>query len=378
MKPLPFWGIPSVMNQFFEITIEMLNYCANKCPFCCVASTRKPRKMQIEDLQIILDKIPNFKGTVNLSNNGDPVLLDDLPERIKMIKSAWPECKVHLTSTLAIRRDRSYFQRLFDNGLDELLLSCYAFDAEDYKIVHGSNNFAYVLENIGHILEINKKTPLSGRFRHRYLFDINQQYPVDNHKDKKEIFRKPLENAGLERVYDEDSVIPMDGAVAKGVENNWPWPVPCHIVWGLKAGRCEIHANLDVVPCCLFPGEEYTFGNLRHNTMQEIYTSEKAQAFRNAHWKGEFGKIPVCKTCQCPDMRVSNTEERDRIVAWMGWQLRGKKALFWGAGTAWRLFGSFFTETRPVAMIIDSFYGNQPSEIDNIPVVAPDVLLRAV
>ena len=32
-KPLPFWGMSSVLNKFYEITLEIINYCANRCVF---------------------------------------------------------------------------------------------------------------------------------------------------------------------------------------------------------------------------------------------------------------------------------------------------------------------------------------------------------
>lgn len=87
-NPLPFWGVPSVLNRFSELSLESLNYCANRCVFCCVAKPRKKRVMTRENLAIVLERFPDFDGVVNLSNNGDPILLDDLPERVAQIRNA--------------------------------------------------------------------------------------------------------------------------------------------------------------------------------------------------------------------------------------------------------------------------------------------------
>lgn len=153
-NPLPFWGVPSVLNRFYEISLESLNYCANRCVFCCVAKPRKKRVMSREDLAIVLDRFPDFDGVVNLSNNGDPILLDDLPERVAQIRTAWPKAIINCTSTLAIKRDKDFFNRLFANGLSHLLCSCYAFTQKDYEKYQGSKLFNTVVKNVNAISEI--------------------------------------------------------------------------------------------------------------------------------------------------------------------------------------------------------------------------------
>jgi len=309
--------------------------------------------MSIENLQTVLDRIPDFDGIVNLSNTGDPILLDDLPKRVKMIKDAWPKCTINCTSTLAIKRDKAYFQQLFDNGLGHLLLSCYAFSSDDYARLHGSNNYGLVCKNIEYLIEINRKTPLANHFVLRDLNNFNSIYPVSNYQKKRAAFKQKLEDAGLVQVYDKDSVLHMDAALNGGQENHWDIPVPCHVLWGAKAGRCEVRANLDVVPCCLFPENEYVFGNLRTQSLEEIYNGRRAHDFRNALWSGEIGRIPVCRTCYCYDMRASNMEETDRIVAWQSRRVQGMDVIFWGAGQAYRQFAGFFANSNPVAMIVD-------------------------
>lgn len=108
-------------------------------------------------------------------------------------------------------------------------------------------------------------------------------------------------------------------------------------------------------------------------TVEEIFNSPAARYFRDALWNGEIRKIPVCNTCQCYDCRTNNREEIDRIVAWEAARLRGEKVFFWGAGQAYRQFVGFFDASQPIAMIIEG--KNVPPVIDDIPTVAPEILL---
>lgn len=375
-NPLPFWGMPSVLNKFYQVNLELINYCANRCVFCCVAKEEKKRRvMSAEDLKIVLARFPDFDGVVNLSNTGDPILLDDLPEKIGLIKEKWPKCEIHCTSTLAIKRNAEYWRSLFRNGLDTLLLSCYAFTKEDYFKIHGSGNYDFALDNIRHIAELGKSEipDMGEKFILRDLQGFNRLYPAADYKAKREKFHNMLAEMGLVQVYDGDGVLPMDASLAPGEKDHWGIPVPCHVLWGEKAARCEVHANLDIVPCCLFPENEYVFGNLREASPEEIFNGPKARFFKDSLWNGEIGKIPVCRTCYCRDMRASSKEEIDRIVAWQGARLRGREVIFWGSGQAYREYASFYAGCHPIAMIVDM--DNPPMrEIDGIPVKKPDIL----
>ena len=196
---------------------------------------------------------------------------------------------------------------------------------------------------------------------------------MENYLDNRHKFKGMLADLKMFNSYDGDGALQMNTNLQDGEQDHWSIPVPCHILWGAKAGRCEVHANLDVVPCCLFPENEYVFGNLRKMTVEEIFISQAAKYFRNALWNGEIRKIPVCNTCQCYDCRTSNREEIDRIVAWEAARLRGEKVFFWGTGQAYRQFAGFFDACHPIGIIVEG--KNVPSEIDDIPTVPPEVLL---
>ena len=70
--------------------------------------------------------------------------------------------------------------------------------------------------------------------------------------------------------------------------------------------HCEIHSDGSVYPCCPTWCKNYSFGNLLQQSFEEIYTGEKAVAFRKAHREGKADD--VCQRYLC---LVSFKDEED-------------------------------------------------------------------
>ena len=62
----------------------------------------------------------------------------------------------------------------------------------------------------------------------------------------------------------------------------------------------EIAQNGDIYPCCPGYCNRYSFGNLRENTLEEIWHGEKAQQFRNRILNGDYSG---CNLQLCPKER---------------------------------------------------------------------------
>jgi hypothetical protein len=135
----------------------------------------------------------------------------------------------------------------------------------------------------------------------------------------------------------------------------------------------NIRWNLNVVPCCYFNGYEFSFGNLREASVDQIFSSEIFQNFYKKHWEIRLEGIPVCNICT-QYRSFSSQEEYMRFAVHQGAQLAGKEVYFWGAGEAYRAYAIFFAQTRPRAMLLD-VAGDLPEQIDNIPVLHPEAAL---
>ena len=70
-----------------------------------------------------------------------------------------------------------------------------------------------------------------------------------------------------------------------------------------------IAANGDVTVCCLDTEKQLVIGNIKENTLEEIWDSEKAHDIRLAHITGDLSKYPVCQKCANLDSPQLTDEE---------------------------------------------------------------------
>lgn len=297
------------------------------------------------------------------------MLVDDLPERIARIKAAWPDCRPGITTTLTFRRDKSFFHDLFDAGLESILVSCYGHTEEDHKKLHGSPLFPVVLDNL-HTLGLLPRY-MTAKVVFRSFNNSQEMFGIRNAGEKAEAFFEQARQHGIER-FDSIRCFPWKPGRTPDGHALWARPSPCPVVWGASAGELIIHANLDVVPCCMMFGQEMVLGNLRRQSLDELFNGEKYRSFYETWWSMRPGEIPYCNTCQFYAGRASKNELA-RLAAWQARELRGQKVVFWGCGEAYRAYKSFFIDCQPVAMLSD--FAERPAEIDGIPVFHPDDFL---
>jgi radical SAM protein with 4Fe4S-binding SPASM domain len=68
---------------------------------------------------------------------------------------------------------------------------------------------------------------------------------------------------------------------------------PCIRLWH----HLVVLVNGDVALCCLDYDGEVILGNIKENTIKEIWNSEKIQEYRKMHMNREFNKLILCSKC---------------------------------------------------------------------------------
>ena len=68
---------------------------------------------------------------------------------------------------------------------------------------------------------------------------------------------------------------------------------PCYHLWASPA----IHWNGDVSVCCNDWGRKALLGNIKKQTLHEIWNCEKLKQYRQYHLQGLYGKVPLCGRC---------------------------------------------------------------------------------
>ena len=369
--PLPDYGYHSVYKIFNSILLMQTSHCPNHCVFCAKSKRgHGTRTMTEKDLLLLMQRIPDFSGYVALAGSGEVCILNDLPDRIYNIKKSWPHCTISITTTLNIYHSDTWIKNLFSAGLDEVRLSLYCHNNDDYKMVYNNDGFSSVCKNI---IAIGKLNSTEGKKVNVRVFDNSEShFNIKDAEIKWKKFRNFLSENNIENftrrklLYWEPPK-PVDGHAA------WQLPTPCTVVWGgSNAGLLCILENLDVVPCCMFTDPDYVFGNLRRQNLDEIFNSQNYRHFYETWWAMQPGELPLCNICQLYSANAS-PQELARMAAWQARELHGKKVIFWGAGEAYRAYKSFFADCEPVAILADG--SEDGTNIDGIPLHSPEQFL---
>ena len=75
----------------------------------------------------------------------------------------------------------------------------------------------------------------------------------------------------------------------------------CPVIDGKRKNILNITWDLNVIPCCFDFNATIRFGNLRNQTLEEIFLSPEYLSFVIAHKSNELSAYSVCQNCEKHD-----------------------------------------------------------------------------
>jgi radical SAM protein with 4Fe4S-binding SPASM domain len=107
-------------------------------------------------------------------------------------------------------------------------------------------------------------------------------------------YRKLWSVPGVDEIRFKRDEIQIDGSKIEGVEFKDQRRNPCHLLW-----RGPLYVRYDgmAFPCC-YMWKEPPVGNLKTQSVMEVWNSERMVNLRKAHLKGDVSEYPACQTCQ--------------------------------------------------------------------------------
>lgn len=253
--------------------------------------------MSLSDFALVLDRIGPFKGVFHLHGFGEPLLDRQLTQKVAMIREHSPSSCSLIFSTLGVRVKEGVFNELLEAGLYAIVVSLYGFNPIDYKNVHGYDGFELVKQNLQLLAQAMKLFP--NRFKSIIKVPsqtISSTLPIGAPPEKAE-FCKWAEGLGFE--------IGQWGYVhnySDGRHYNLPNSERmCPVIEGKRKSILNVTWDLNVIPCCYDYNATIPFGNLRHQSLEEIFSSPEYLAFVLAHKSGDLTAYPVCGNCEKQD-----------------------------------------------------------------------------
>lgn len=313
---------PTIFN------IETTNYCNMTCVMCPRTIFMKRKNVWIEDqiFEKVLSSIkPYEKKELEefwswLQNNtsfnhkeisengfyfsivsrclilhgyGEPFLDKFLIKRIKLCKEK--KIPTYFSCTPATMTIEKATEAM-NAGLNVLKFSLDAMDDESIKSIRGKKaNYNESIEKILNLIEIKKKNNFETLFvpcmisfkKDEKSIDLQKKF-LNFWKDKDVYaYIKSQDNRWL---FEQDKTLNNKSHYAKQY-CEYPWT------------SLTVMADGNVVPCTQISNNEIVLGNIKDNSLEEIWNGKKYEEFRKMHISGKFPSNHKCKK-NCDQIKI--------------------------------------------------------------------------
>lgn len=286
-----------------SISVEPTTSCNLRCPECPsgLRNFTRPTGMLQETLfKKTIDELSETLLYLIFYFQGEPYLH---PKFLDLVKYASKKGIYTATSTNAHYLTDENAKKTVESGLDRIIISIDGTSQEVYEQYRVGGNLEKVIEGTKNIVrwkkELKSKTP-------HVIFQFLVVKPNEHQlKDVKRMAHElGVDEVGFKtaQIYDYENgsdLIPtidkfsrykqnIDGTYKiknKLLDHCWKMWHSCVITWdGL------------VVPCCFDKDAEYRLGDLKKNTFNEVWQSEKYKSFRKSLTDSR-AEIEMCKNC---------------------------------------------------------------------------------
>lgn len=216
----------------------------------------------------------------------DPFLQPDIIDTLRTIRRMGKG--IILYSALA-HVDTMLLKQVVTEGLAaEIHVSHHGYDRDSWRAWHGGSirDYADARANISYLASIKHH---GGYTLPRVI--LNTINIPDNTKEAKRI------RGSFTDQVDDIWFVSYDDFHGTFPDLLWrdpmpSWRTPCQRLWT----SLNILSDGNVTPCCLDYAEEMVIGNIKDQTLEEIYHGDKAQKWRDDHLNGVFrGPCATCK-----------------------------------------------------------------------------------
>ena len=286
-----------------RIYFEPTNHCNLKCGHCAAhngSGTRALGFLEFDLFKKVMNEIKNLnrQTEINFYQHGESTLHEKLLDMIKVASIDYDFFTK--LNTNGVTLSKNYSKGLIDSNIDSLVFTIDSITPESYKAIKGRDLFHKVISNLLDYLEVWGDHPRQIKnFFAVDIFLVEEERNKDDIKIIKEMFEKlPIGHVQTYELfnymgavqeannkYDERFKIP---------KQNWP---TCNVPWDVLG----IRWNGDVVSCIYDYDSRYVIGNIKDDTIMNIWNSNKMQAFRQAQLLHNFScvekKGKLCSNC---------------------------------------------------------------------------------
>lgn len=224
----------------------------------------------------------------------EPLLDKKLPERIDLLKRAAPQATVYILTNGALL-DEKLGESLLSSKLDWIGFSIHALYPETYKRITGRSDGQKIIQRV---TDFVKRAQDAGKHKNYTMVTFTRMRPFVSEEETKKALAYWKE-LGVDPVDYQDGYISRAGNVEVIEQDRISRPriSGCKTVWAYRIA--SILYNGEMAPCCMDWNREVSWGNLRDQTIDEIWNGDKRRQFMGLIHSGK--ELPpgfLCTRCE--------------------------------------------------------------------------------
>ena len=268
-----------------EITLESTAKCNLYCPMCPRhIYTFDNENMDLDLYRKIVADCKEYVEFVWPYGIGEPMIHPNIFEMIRITRDAGVRTGMSTNATLL---DDERADMLLDSGLDYVILAFDGASKETYEKYRVGADFD---RTRSYILDFLRKK----RERGSPIFTVVQMVLLKDNSREVDAYRKLWDIEGIDEVRFKRDEIHIDGSRIPNDRLGGQRRNPCHLLW---RGPLYVRYDGKAFPCCYMYDEE-PIGDLKEQSVMEIWNSPGMVRLREAHISGDLNDYPLCQTCQ--------------------------------------------------------------------------------
>jgi MoaA/NifB/PqqE/SkfB family radical SAM enzyme len=287
----------------FSVYVEPTNICNFKCSYCPVHLDDYAErsgglgKLTLEACSRIYDEILTLGRlrTLNLYMLGEPFANRSLPDFIKLAKQKDVADRVIVTSNATLI-DEAMALRTIESGLDYLRVSIYGVSDGQLQAVAGTKIPAErIISNVARLKRLRDERGSKTPFIYAKMIETADRESNERFLD---MFRPITDQVEIEP--------PMNWNMSEDEVDfsGFGKELHDHGYFARKKNACPfpfytlvVNSDLRVTVCCVDWEKATQVGDLRTQSLKEIWHGEALNAFRLKHLRGERHTLAACRSC---------------------------------------------------------------------------------
>ncbi|MFC1562968.1 radical SAM/SPASM domain-containing protein [candidate division KSB1 bacterium] len=275
------------------LSIELTNACNSDCIMC--PRSKLTRKITQMDFDLFKKTIDDCKGhrlrKINLFWFGETFIYPKLPAAIKYIKEGLPKTKVNISTNGALVNGE-IAEKIIDSGLDTLNFDIDGATKQTFESIRRNLNFEQVTENVKNFMTIRKK--LEKKKPRVSVTIIKMDKTVGEIDSFINYWKDIVDHVGVND-YNTwlGTVEDLNVGEKKEKSSTGKFTFPCDHPFNELAIAVDGRATM----CCLDSDCSEVMGNLKENSIKEIWTGEKIIEKRQLLIENKYDQIQICKNC---------------------------------------------------------------------------------